>query len=181
MGVIYISWESTIVTPQNCLRILCTSLFINVYYRWLNRSNSWKCSSGSRITWYILCCSSFSFCSFFRSCNCYLLWSDLQWRKDSWLKEFITFTLFQELSLSFGFNICWYSSNLFPNAFPRIYRNAKKNPGLSRFFSFLEFSVIYWIRNNSPILCYVKKKKKKKKKTLRLYPPLKKKKKKKKS
>merc|ERR1712012_665040 len=28
-----------------------------------------------------LCCSSFSFCSFFRSCNCYLLWSDLQWKK----------------------------------------------------------------------------------------------------
>merc|ERR1712032_1495697 len=24
------------------------------------------------------------------------------------------------LSLSFGFNICWYSSNLFPNAFSRI-------------------------------------------------------------
>merc|ERR1712032_1760777 len=42
---------------------------------------------------------------------------------------------------------------------------AKKNPGLSRFFSFLEFSVIYWIRNNSPFLCYVKKKKKKKKKS----------------
>ena len=33
---------------------------------------------------------------------------------------FITFILFQELSLSFGFNINWYSSNLFPNAFPRI-------------------------------------------------------------
>merc|ERR1711981_838304 len=75
--VIYISWESTIVTPQNCLSILCTSLFLNVYYRWLNRSNSWKCSSGSSITRYILCCSSFSFCSFFRSCNCYLLWNDL--------------------------------------------------------------------------------------------------------
>mgnify|MGYP003341016785 CR=1 FL=1 len=30
------------------------------------------------------------------------------------------FILFQELSLSFGFNIYWYSSNLFPNAFPRI-------------------------------------------------------------
>merc|ERR1712243_501652 len=29
--------------------ILWTSLFINVYCRWLNRSNSWKCSSGSRI------------------------------------------------------------------------------------------------------------------------------------
>ena len=27
--------------------------------------------------------------------------------------------------------------------------------GLSRFFSFLEFSVIYWIRNNFLILCYV--------------------------
>merc|ERR1712085_106064 len=26
--------------------------------------------------------SSLIFCSFFRSCNCYLLWSDLQWRKD---------------------------------------------------------------------------------------------------
>merc|ERR1712228_963852 len=26
--------------------------------------------------------SSFSFCSFFRSCNCYLLWNNLQWRKD---------------------------------------------------------------------------------------------------
>merc|ERR1712061_549012 len=24
---------------------LCFSLFINVYYWWLNRSNSWKCSS----------------------------------------------------------------------------------------------------------------------------------------
>merc|ERR1712176_1746425 len=85
----------------------------------------------------------------------YLLWSDLQWRKDCWLKEFITFILFQELSLSFGFNICWYSSNLFPNAFPRISCYAKKNPGLSRFFSFLEFSVIYWIRNNFIILCYL--------------------------
>ena len=31
----------------------------------------------------------------------------------------------------------------------------KKSPGLSRFFSFLEFSVIYWIRNNFLILCYV--------------------------
>merc|ERR1712023_437446 len=50
MGVIYISWESTIVTRENSLSILCTSLFINVYYRWLNRSNSWKCSSGSSIT-----------------------------------------------------------------------------------------------------------------------------------
>merc|ERR1712061_482258 len=27
-----------------------------------------------------LCCSSFSFCSFFRSCNCYLLWNNLQLR-----------------------------------------------------------------------------------------------------
>ena len=26
---------------------------------------------------------------------------------------------------------------------------------LTRFFSFLEFSVIYWIRNNFPILCHV--------------------------
>jgi hypothetical protein len=34
--------------------------------------------------------------------------------------------------------------------------NGKKNPGLSRFFSFLEFSVIYWIRNNFPILCGVR-------------------------
>ena len=32
---------------------------------------------------------------------------------------------------------------------------AKKNPILSRFFSFLEFTVIYWIRNNFPILCYL--------------------------
>merc|ERR1712222_273042 len=55
----------------------------------------------------ILCCSSFSFCSFFRSCNCYLLWNNLQWRKDSCLQEFITFTLIYSLSLSFGFNICW--------------------------------------------------------------------------
>merc|ERR1711924_299023 len=77
----YISWESTIVTPENYLSILCTSLFINVYYRWINRSNSWKCSSGSSITLYILCCSSFSFCSFFRSCNCYLLWNDLRCKK----------------------------------------------------------------------------------------------------
>merc|ERR1712146_173654 len=54
--VIYISWESTIVTPKNCLRILCTSLFINVYYRWLNWSNSRKCSSGSSIhdTYYVV-------------------------------------------------------------------------------------------------------------------------------
>merc|ERR1739838_645062 len=99
--------------------ILWTSLFINVYYRWLNRSNSWKCSSGSRITSYILCCCSFSFCSFFRSCNCYLLWNNLQWRKDSW-QGTITFRLIYSVSLSFGFNICWYCSNLYPNAFPRI-------------------------------------------------------------
>ena len=33
--------------------------------------------------------------------------------------------------------------------------SSKKSPGLSRFFSFLEFSVIYWIRNNFLILCYV--------------------------
>merc|ERR1711920_1152974 len=58
------------------------------------------------------------------------------------------------LSLSFGFNICWYSTYLFPNAFLRIQRIAKKNSGLSRFFSFMEFSVIYWIRNNSPFLFY---------------------------
>lgn len=31
----------------------------------------------------------------------------------------------------------------------------QKIMGLSRFFSFLEFSVIYWIRNNFPILCYL--------------------------
>ena len=55
--------------------ILWHSLFINVYYRWLNRNNSWKCCCGSRITWFILCCSSFSLCSFFRSCNYYLLWN----------------------------------------------------------------------------------------------------------
>merc|ERR1711934_786005 len=47
---IFISWESTIVTPENYLSILCTSLFINVYGWWLNRSNSWKCCSGSCIT-----------------------------------------------------------------------------------------------------------------------------------
>ena len=35
-----------------------------------HRKYSWKCSNWSRITWYILCCSTFSFCSFFRSCNC---------------------------------------------------------------------------------------------------------------
>merc|ERR1712050_499901 len=148
----YISWESSEITGQNCFSTLCTSLFINVYSWWLNRSNSWKCSSGFSITRYILCCSSFSFCSFFRSCNCYLLWNNLQWRKDSW-EEFITFTLMYSVSLSFGFNICWYSSNLFPNAFPRIFCYAKKNPGLSRFFSFLEFSVIYWIRSNFPFFC----------------------------
>merc|ERR1712129_90819 len=34
---------------------------------------------------FILCCSSFSLCSFFRSCNYYLLWNNLQWRKDCWL------------------------------------------------------------------------------------------------
>merc|ERR1711862_564397 len=115
-------WLSSYLGNPNLLQLstLCTSLFINVYIWWLNRSNSWKCSSGSRITRYILCCSSFSFCSFFRSCNCYLLWNNLQWRKDSCLEEFITFTLIYSLSLSFGFNTCWYSSNLFPNAFPRI-------------------------------------------------------------
>jgi len=32
-----------------------------------------------------ICCSSFSLCSFFRSCNYYLLWNNLQWRKDCWL------------------------------------------------------------------------------------------------
>merc|ERR1712014_358692 len=48
-----------------------------------------------------------------------LLWNNLQWRKDSW-QEFITFTFKYFVSLSFGFNTCWYSSNLFPNAFPRI-------------------------------------------------------------
>ncbi len=32
---------------------------------------------------------------------------------------------------------------------------AKKNSGLSRFFSFMEFSVIYWIRNNFPFLFYL--------------------------
>merc|ERR1712167_459786 len=30
----------------------------------------------------------------------------------------------------------------------RVQCNAKKNSGLSRFISFLEFSVIYWFRNN---------------------------------
>ena len=39
-----------------------------------HRKYSWKCSNWSRITWYILCCSTFSFCSFFRSCNCYWNW-----------------------------------------------------------------------------------------------------------
>ena len=34
------------------------------------------------------------------------------WRSHLWIQEFITFILFQELSLSFGFNIYWYSSNL---------------------------------------------------------------------
>merc|ERR1712182_82611 len=29
----------------------------------------------------ILCCCSFSFCSFFRSCNCYLLWNNLNGEK----------------------------------------------------------------------------------------------------
>merc|ERR1712194_550694 len=67
----------------------------------------------------------------------------------------ITFILMYSLSLSFGFNICWYSTYLFPNAFLRIQRIAKKNSGLSRFFSFMEFSVIYWIRNNSPFLFYL--------------------------
>ena len=50
-----------------------------------HRKYSWKCSNWSRITWYILCCSTFSFCSFFRSCNCYLLWNNLQSWKHSWL------------------------------------------------------------------------------------------------
>merc|ERR1712117_815409 len=101
----------------------------------------------------------------------YLLFHNLQWRKDFWLSEFIIFTLFISVSLSFSYFMYWYSSNLFPNAFPWIQFNAKKNPGLSRFFSFLEFSIIYWIRNNSLILCYVKKKKKKKKKNTSQIPP----------
>eukprot|EP00415_Alexandrium_ostenfeldii_P000414 UN0414 len=46
---------------------------------------------------------------------------------DSWceIAEFITFTFQYSLSLSFGFNICWYSSNLFPNAFLRIMKLAR--------------------------------------------------------
>jgi cytochrome c oxidase subunit 1 len=36
------------ITNSSCW--IYISLFINVYYRWLNRNNSWKCSSGSRIT-----------------------------------------------------------------------------------------------------------------------------------
>merc|ERR1712007_372762 len=36
------------------------------------------------------------------------------------LLENSTFVWRVILSLSFGFNTCWYSSNLFPNAFPRI-------------------------------------------------------------
>ena len=44
---------------------------------------------------------------------------NLQWRKDFW-EEFIIFIFMYSVSLSFGFNIYWYSSNLFPNAFPRI-------------------------------------------------------------
>ena len=34
-------------------------------------------------------------------------------------------------------------------------KRKESRAGLSRFFSFLEFSVIYWIRNNFPILCHV--------------------------
>merc|ERR1711976_706896 len=40
-GTKILNWFSTI----------CTSLFINVYYRWLNRSNSWKCCCRSSITY----------------------------------------------------------------------------------------------------------------------------------
>merc|ERR1712039_881277 len=39
---------------------------------------------------------------------------------DAMQKKFGTATFIYSLSLSFGFNTCWYSSNLFPNAFPRI-------------------------------------------------------------
>merc|ERR1712217_209112 len=46
--------------------------------------------------------------------------NNLHQRKDCWEEEFITFTFQYSLSLSFGFNIYWYSSNLFPNAFLRI-------------------------------------------------------------
>ena len=70
---------------QILFSIIWTYLFIKVYYRWLNWSNSWKCSSGYRITWYILCGCSFSFCSIFRSCNCYILWNYLLSRKDCWI------------------------------------------------------------------------------------------------
>ena len=55
----------------------------------------------------------------FRSCNWYLLWNNLQWRKD-FREEFIIFIFMYSLSSSFHFNIYWYSSNLFSNAFPRI-------------------------------------------------------------
>ena len=89
-GTKIFNWLSTYLGNPPLLHLKTSSAlfglsFINVYYRWLNRNNSWKCCCGSRITWYILCCSSFSFCSFFRSCNCYLLWNNLQWRKDCWL------------------------------------------------------------------------------------------------
>merc|ERR1712084_2541 len=54
-GTKIFNWLSTYLGNPPLLQLrtfstLCTSFFINVYYRWLNRSNSWKCSSGSRIT-----------------------------------------------------------------------------------------------------------------------------------
>merc|ERR1711970_1181565 len=49
--IISSSYQKMVFGNQSMIFAMsCTSLFINVYYRWLNRSNSWKCSSGSSIT-----------------------------------------------------------------------------------------------------------------------------------
>ena len=63
------------IMNRQCILLVCLYLYRSIHLLVLS---SPKCGSGSRITWYLLCCSSFSFCSFFRSCNWYLLWNNLQ-------------------------------------------------------------------------------------------------------
>merc|ERR1712151_668178 len=54
-GTKIFNWLSTYLGNPPLLHLRTASaffalLFLNVYYRWLNRSNSWKCSSGCSIT-----------------------------------------------------------------------------------------------------------------------------------
>merc|ERR1712100_395539 len=60
-GTKIFNWLSTYLGNPPLLQLRTSSalfalLFFNVYYRWLNRSNSWKCSSGSRLhdTYYVV-------------------------------------------------------------------------------------------------------------------------------